>query len=126
MKKKILFILCLLAGLLFINAGLNKFFNYMPPPDNLPEAQMNLFLAMMQIGWLMPLIAIAEIVGGMLFIVPRFRALGAIMLTPVLTGIMIAHFTVAPEGMLMAVCILAVWLWVIVENRQKLFPLVKS
>src|SRR5690606_35725503 len=76
MKNKILFILCLLVGLLFINGGLNKIFNYLPPPENLPEAQMNMFTAIMQIGWLMPLIALAELIGGILFIIPRFRALG--------------------------------------------------
>ncbi len=32
MKNKILFVVSLLFGLLFINAGLNKFFNYMPVP----------------------------------------------------------------------------------------------
>jgi uncharacterized membrane protein YphA (DoxX/SURF4 family) len=36
-KGKITFLLCLLFGLMFINAGLNKFFNYMPVPDHMPE-----------------------------------------------------------------------------------------
>jgi uncharacterized membrane protein YphA (DoxX/SURF4 family) len=126
MKKKILFVACLLIGLLFINGGLNKFFNYLPPPDNLPEAQMSMFMAMMQIGWLMPLIAVAEIMGGILFIIPRFRVLGAVVLCPVLIGIMISHFTVAPEGIPMALGIFAVWLWAVIEHRQKLIPLIKE
>ena len=40
MKAKILFVLCLLFGLMFINAGLNKFFNYMPMPKDMPENSM--------------------------------------------------------------------------------------
>jgi len=38
------FILCLLFGLMFINAGLNKFFNYIPMEKPTPE-QMKLFAA---------------------------------------------------------------------------------
>src|SRR5688500_7226778 len=115
MKGKILFIVCLLVGLLFVNAGLNKLFNYLPAPDNMPEAQVNMFMAMIQIGWLMPLIAVVEIVGGILFIIPRFRALGAVVLCPVLFGIMILHFTVVPEGIPMALGVFAVWMWTVIE-----------
>lgn len=49
MKNKILFILCLLSGLMFINAGLNKFFNYIPVPEDMPEKTMKMFTAMMEI-----------------------------------------------------------------------------
>lgn len=87
---------------------------------------MKMFTAMMEIGWLMPLIAIAEIIGGILFIIPRFRALGALILCPILAGIMITHFTIAPEGIVMALIIFAVWLWAVIENRERFMPLVKG
>jgi len=124
MKNKILFIVCLLFGLLFINAGLNKFFNYMPAPPDIPEPTMKMFLAIVSIVWLMPLIGIAEIVGGILYIVPRFRALGVIIITPVLVGIILAHITVAPEGLPMALVLLAIHIWVVVENRAKFLPMI--
>ncbi len=124
MKQKILFVLCLLFGLMFINAGLNKFFNYMPVPEDMPEDSMQMFTAMMQIGWLMPLIAIAEIIGGILFILPKVRALGAVILAPIMTGIMLTHFTIAPEGLPIVLPLLAIYLWVIYENRNKYLPMV--
>ncbi|MHB1104989.1 MAG: DoxX family protein [Lutibacter sp.] len=124
MKQKILFVLCLLFGLMFINAGLNKFFNYMPFPEDMPEDSMQMFTAMMQIGWLMPLIAIAEILGGILFIFPKVRALGAVILAPIMTGIMLTHFTIAPEGLTIVLPLLAIYLWVIYENRNKYLPMV--
>jgi len=37
MKQKIMFVLSLLSGLMLINAGLNKFLNYIPVPEDLPE-----------------------------------------------------------------------------------------
>lgn len=126
MKKKILFAVSLIFGLVFINAGLNKFFNYMPVPEDLPESVMTMFSAIMQIGWLMPLIATAEIVGGLLFIIPKYRALGAIIIFPVMTGIILAHITVAPSGLPMALSLLVVLVWVIIENRDKYLPMISA
>lgn len=125
MKKKILFMVSLLFGLVFINAGLNKFFNYMPVPDDMPENMMNVMTAFMTIGWLMPLIAVAEIVGGILFITNKFRALGAIIIFPVLVGILLTHIIIAPSGLPMALVLLGIELWVIVENREKYLPMIK-
>jgi uncharacterized membrane protein YphA (DoxX/SURF4 family) len=125
MKHKILFGLCLLFGLFFINAGLNKFFNYMPIPEDMPEASMQMFQAIMQIGWLMPLVAAAEITGGVLFIIPKVRALGAIILAPIMAGIMLTHFTVATEGLPIALILFAIHIWVIIENRNKYLPMIK-
>src|SRR5680860_251524 len=115
MKSKILFVVCLLFGLMFINAGLNKFFNYMPMPEEMPENVMKMFTAMVEIGWLIPLIAVAEIVGGLLFIIPKFRALGAVIIFPVMVGILLAHFTVAPSGLPLALTLFVVLIWAIVE-----------
>jgi uncharacterized membrane protein YphA (DoxX/SURF4 family) len=99
MKRIILFVLCLLVGLMFINSGLNKFFNYMPMPKDMPEASMKMFTAIMEIKWLMPLIGTAEIVGGILFILPKYRALGALILFPVLVGILLTSFTIMQGGL---------------------------
>ena len=125
MKKKILFVLCLLLGLMFINSGLNKFFNYMPAPKDMPEDTMKMFGGMMQIPWLMPLIGIAEIVGGILIIIPKYRAVGALILFPVLVGILLTHFTVAPEGLAIPLIMTAIFIWVIIDNRDKYAGLVR-
>lgn len=82
MKKKIMFAISPIFGLMFINGGLNKFLNYMPMPKDMPENMMKHMGAFMEIGWLMPLIAVAEIIGGVLFIIPKYRALGAIIIFP--------------------------------------------
>jgi uncharacterized membrane protein YphA (DoxX/SURF4 family) len=126
MKKKILFIACLILGLMFINAGMNKFFNYIPAPTDMPEGPMKMFMAFMAISWLMPLIAVAEIVGGVLVIIPKFRALGAVILSPVMVGILLTHLTVLPSGLPMAVALLAILIWVIIENRDKYLPMIRS
>jgi uncharacterized membrane protein YphA (DoxX/SURF4 family) len=126
MKQKILFVVALLFGLMFINSGLNKFFNYMPMPDDIPESMMKMFTGMMAIPWLLPLIGVAEIVGGILFIIPKYRALAALIIFPVMVGIVLTHIMVAPSGLPIALILLAILIWVIIENREKYLPLVSS
>ena len=125
MKNKILFVVSLLLGLMFINSGLNKFFNYLPMPKDMPENMIKLMGAFMEISWLFPLIAVAEIIGGILFIIPKFRALGAIIILPVLIGILLTHIVYAPSGLPIVLVLLAIELWVIIENREKYMPMIR-
>ena len=124
MKKIILLILSILFGLIYLNAGLNKFFNYMPVPEDLPQEMVNLMTAFMEVKWLMPLIGVVEIVGGALFMIPRTRALGAIVILPVMVGVVLTHIVNEPSGLPIALVLLAINLWVLFEERRKYYPLV--
>ena len=126
MKNKILFVLCLLTGLVFINAGLNKFFHYMPVPKDLPEKVVKAGTAFMEIGWLMPLVGSAEIVGGILLILPRTRALGAMILIPVLTGVLLANIYMMPSALPMVFIIIAVIVWTVLDNKEKYLPMIRK
>ena len=125
MKKKILLGVSIIFGLMFINSGLNKFFNYMPMPKEMPENIIKVMAAFMEIGWLMPLIAVAEIVGGLLFITNKYRALGAVIIFPIMIGILLTHIINAPSGLPLALVLLAIEIWVIIENREKYMPMIK-
>ncbi|UIR57097.1 DoxX family protein [Sphingobacterium sp. SRCM116780] len=124
MKNKILLILCLLTGLMFINAGLDKFFHYMPMPKDMPEEMVKAGKAFMEIGWLLPLVGAIEILGGLLLVFPKTRPLGAIVLLPVLIGILLANICTAPSGLPIALVLLAVIVWVIIDNKKKYLPLI--
>lgn len=126
MKQKILFVVCLLFGLLFINSGLNKFFNYMPMPSDMPEAMLKLFASFMEIKFLMPLVAVAEIIGGLLFIFSKTRALGAIIIFPVNIGILLTHILFVPSGIVLAIILLGINLWVLVINKDKYMPMIEN
>jgi putative oxidoreductase len=124
--KIVKFIISLLFGLMFINAGLNKFLNYMPMPKPTPE-QMKIFEAFNQLNWLMPLVGAVEIVGGLLFIFPKTRALGAIIILPVMVGIVLHIFTIdkSTSGMSIAGVLFLINLWMIIDNKEKYKTLVK-
>src|SRR5580692_11882789 len=125
MKSKILFVLCLLAGLMFINAGLNKFLHYMPMPKEMPEKMAKALTAFNEIGWVMPLVGVMEILGGLLLIPARTRALGAIIIVPVLTGILLANISMSPSGLPIVFALIAIILWAIIDNREKYLLMIR-
>lgn len=125
MKNKILFVLSILFGLMFINSGLNKFLNFMPMPEDMPENLTKLIAALTEIGWLLPLVGAVEIIAGLLFMIPKYRALGAIMMLPVMVGIMLTHTLTDTSGLPVALVLFAINLWVIFENREKYMPMIR-
>lgn len=106
---------------MFINAGLDKFLHYMPVPE-LPEETKKVFGALMQIPWLMPLIGAIEFMGGILVLFPKTRTFGAIVLLPIMAGILAQNFTVSPDGVgiAIAVFLFLILLWILWDNKHKL------
>jgi hypothetical protein len=81
--------------------------------------------AFMEISWLMPLIGVAEITGGLLVITNKYRALGAIILLPVTIGVLLTHIINVPSGLPIALVLFAINLWIIIENREKYLPMIR-
>lgn len=123
MKNKIFNIVSVFFSLLLINGGLNKFLNYMPVPEDLPAELLNDNIALMEIDWLIPLVGIAEIFGGILIAIPKTRALGVLIVFPVMVGVLLTHIFVAPSGFPIALVLWAVLIWIIYENRKRYFHL---
>ncbi len=123
MKSKILTGVSFLYGLMMINAGLNKFLEYMPVPE-LAEPVANLFACMAESQWILPLLAVAEIVGGVLVIIPKTRAFGAIVLFPVMTGILLHHVVLDPSGLVFALVLFLIQGWIMYENWAKYRPMI--
>lgn len=95
----------------------------MPAPE-FPEEAGNLMGAFMESGWVMPLLALAEIIGGILVIIPKTRALGAIILFPVILGILLFHITLAPDGLIIAAILALIEGWIIIENIPRYKPMI--
>jgi uncharacterized membrane protein YphA (DoxX/SURF4 family) len=125
MKQKILTVLSVVFGLLLINGGLNKFLNYMPTPPDMPEALVNDFKAFMEIEWLMPLVAIVELIAGVLVMFPKTRGLGVLVVFPVMVGVLLIHLLVDQSNLFIAIIIWIIMIWIIYENREKYLGLLK-
>lgn len=112
-------ILFTLFGLMFINAGLDKFLHYMPVPELEPEV-MKVGEAFGSILWLLPLVGAVELIAGLLFLFPKTRLLGALMIFPVMVGIMLHNAVYMPEGLVIAGVFFLINLWVLYENKEKI------
>lgn len=123
MKKYAILILSGLTALMMINSGFNKFFHYMPIPE-MEAGAMQLMGAFVASKWMMPMIAITEIIGGILLIIPKTRALGAIVLLPVLVSIFLIHAVQDPGNVAVAIIMLLIDGWIIYENRAKYLPMI--
>ncbi len=98
----------------------------MPVPEDLPAGMADLMGCMMAFGWLMPLVGLVEIVSGILIVFPKTRALAAIMIFPVVVGIVLTHTVNETSGLPIALVVLAVNLWVFFENRRKYMPMLTA
>jgi uncharacterized membrane protein YphA (DoxX/SURF4 family) len=124
MKEKILMVLCALFGLGMIVFGANKIVPFMPMPE-LTEEQKTIFGAFGTIKWLMPLVAFGEIVGGLLIAIPKTRALGAIIILPVMVGIIVHNLTFDPGAMAIPAVFALINLWAIVDSINKYKPMIQ-
>ena len=124
MKSKILTVLCALFGLGMIVFGANKFYPFMPMPE-LTEQQKIIFGAFGTIKWLMPLVGITEIVGGLLIAIPKTRALGAIVILPVMVGIIVHNLTFDPSQLAIPAVFALINLWAIADNTDRYKAMIK-
>ncbi|MDW3193932.1 MAG: hypothetical protein R8G66_16280 [Cytophagales bacterium] len=111
-------------GILMIIFGLNKFLGFIavdPPAD--PVAQS--FLGNMFTTYLFKVVALAEILGGILLLVPKLRLLGWMLLAPVVFNI--AAFHVAHDFIGNGIWLLptALFVWVGINFRTSLSQLIK-
>ncbi len=97
----------------------------MPMPE-MSEEMMQTMEAFMTIKWIFPLVAIVEIIGGILIAIPKTRALGAIVILPVIVGIFAQHLTHDIEGIGVAFVLLGINLWVLIENKNKYLTMLNN
>lgn len=115
----------ILLGLVFVMTGLNGFLNFLPPPapDAMPAGALDLMMAMMKSGYLMPLVAGTQLVGGVLLLANRFVPLALAILAPVIVHILAFHAFLAPEGSVMGLIVLALEIYLAIVHRAAFRPM---
>lgn len=79
-----------LLAILMVIFGLNKFFGFIPvePPA---DATAQSFMGAMFTSYLYVIVSLAEIVGGIMLLVPKTRFMGWLLLLPVIFNIVAFH-----------------------------------
>ncbi|MDA0357310.1 MAG: DoxX family membrane protein [Bacteroidetes bacterium] len=121
--KKFSNILSFPFGLFMLNAGLNKFLNYMPMPDDMSDAMKAFMEALLSVGWLVPLIAVVEIVAGLMILFPKTRLAGALAMLPISVGILLTNTITDTSGLAIGIVVFVLNIGILFCHKDQLCPL---
>ncbi|TDM00362.1 MAG: DoxX family protein [Flavobacteriaceae bacterium] len=110
-------------ALFILVAGINKFTPILPDPP-MPDRAVEVFTAFSKLGWLLPLVGVAEVVAGLLLLTRRYAVLGALILLPVMVGILLFNSNHFPAQLPMAAALLAINLLVLLVDKEKIAAVV--
>lgn len=90
----------LLMGLAFLVFGLNGFLHFLPEPDApMPEGAAAFAGALMQTGYMFPLIFATQLVVGALLLANRCVPLALVLIAPFLVNSVAFHVFLEPSGL---------------------------
>ncbi|MFY9150948.1 MAG: hypothetical protein WAO52_02960 [Prolixibacteraceae bacterium] len=107
-----------LMGLLFAFSAIMFLFKLMPTPEM--TGDMKIFMdGMMASGYLMTTVKIIELIVAVAFVSGRFVPLATVVIFPIMVNILMVHLILAPEGLVMAILLLAGNLFLAWIHRDK-------
>ena len=115
----------ILLGLILIVFGLNKFLQFMPMPP-MPEEANDFIGALVESGYLMVIVAVVEIIVGILLIVNRYQPLALVVLFPILLNAFLFHLFLDPMGIGGAALSIAMNIFLLFTNKESYQTLFKA
>ena len=118
MKTKLYMIARVLAGLMLVVFGSNKFLGFIEmQPGSL---EMGAFMmALFQTGYLMKLVAVVEVLAGVSFLSTKYAASMAVVLMPVMLNAFLAHLFLDIEGIGGATVLLVFTTVIMINNTDR-------
>jgi len=111
----------ILLGLIFLVFGLNGFLNFIPAPP--PSGVAGQYIGALFVSHYAVLIFLLEVIGGALLLANRFVPLAIAVLGPIVVNILLFHFSMAREGIPLALVTTVLWLIVFYKVRHAFAPL---
>ena len=117
----------ILLGLPMVIFGLNAFLNFIPPPPNgiAPGAQA-FSVALLNTGYMMPLIGLTQLLTGLMLVSNRFVPLALVLLAPFFVNSILFHVFLEHTGLPMALIFLALELSLAWHYRRAYATLLKA
>ncbi|MDE2924162.1 MAG: DoxX family protein [Acidobacteriota bacterium] len=114
----------ILLGLLFVFGGVTGLFELVEQPEVGEEAAAFMG-AIMDTGYLWPVIKVTEIVCGVLLILGMFVPLALVVLAPVALNILLFHVFLEPSGLVFGVVLLVLGLYTAHQHRESFSGVLK-
>jgi hypothetical protein len=116
-----------LLGLPLTVFGLNMFFNFIPQPDTpMPEGAKVFAGALLQTGYMMPLIGATLLVSGVLLVTNFFVPLGLAIFAPFILNSIVFHVFLERSGLPMACVFLVLELYLAWAYRNAFRPMLAA
>jgi putative oxidoreductase len=122
--KKTAVVVRILMGLLLLFASATYLFHLITPPE--PTGAMKIFNDGVKASvYLMPLVKIVELLCAIAFLSGRFVPLASVLIMPNIVNIFFVHLYLGPEGLPIAIFLIAANLFLAYTNREVYKPLFK-
>lgn len=123
--KKVQLVVRILLGLILVIFGINKFLQFMPMPP-MPEAAGEFMGALVKSGYIMVIVAIVEVVVGVLLLVNKFQSLALVIVFPVLLNAFLFHLFLDASGIGGAFLAITMNIFLFFANKDSYKLLFKS
>ena len=123
--KNVTNIVSILLGLILVVFGLNKFLNFMPPLE-LAVPATEFMGALVKTGYIMAIVAIVEIVTGVLIATNKFRALALVVLFPIMLNAFLFHLFLDRGNIIPALLAILMNIYLLFAHKHKFAELLKS
>jgi hypothetical protein len=113
-----------LMGLMFFVFGLNGFLHFIPEPKTpMTEGAVAFAGALMQTGYMFPLIMGTQLLVGALLLLNRFVPLALALIAPIIVGIITFHIFLAPASIGPAIVVLVLEIYLAWAYRNAYRPM---
>ena len=115
---KIAILICrILSGLIFTVFGLNQFLHFIPMEAPTGDAGV-FFTGMVKSVYLIPTMGFFMTASGIALLVNRFVLVALVILFPLILNILLFHIFLEPNGLAMAIALMAMNLFLVYANRD--------
>ena len=115
----------ILLGIMLVIFGLNKFLEFMPMPP-MPEIAGEFMGALVKSGYIMVIVAIVEIVAGVLLLINKYQPLTLVILFPILLNAFLFHLFLDLAGIAGAAMAVAMNIFLFFVNKESYKELFKA
>lgn len=118
-------IIRILLGIILLLFGANKIYQFIPLPQPSTEAS-NFMESLINTGYMLTLIAVAEILIGLLLITKIWVPFALLVLVPLSLNILLFHLFLDVPGIWAALLVVILNAVLLYKNRKRYIPLFKE